>query len=80
MDDGYALVSQLNELREEFLKAKFDFEKRIEAINSSHLLELKMRDVKIERLQTRNCSQEQRIAIVECQLKGLEVKIDDNEQ
>ena len=80
IEDGYALVSQLNELRDEFLKAKYDFEKRVKDMETSHILELKKRDIKIEKLQTRNCSLEQRVAVIECELKELEVRIDDNEQ
>ena len=35
--DGYALVSQLNELGEEFLKAKDLFEKQIENMKAAQI-------------------------------------------
>ena len=43
LDDGYALVSQLNELREEFLKAKSEFEEQFEDMKKLHKMRSKLK-------------------------------------
>ena len=78
--DGFALVSQLNSLREEFLKVKVNFEKQLEDLKVKFNSQLKVKDVNIKKLQTRNDMLEMRIGVAECLIKENCSLIDDAEQ
>ena len=78
--DGYALVSQLNELSEEILKAKSDFEQQTHDLKRLHRRNIEARDKKINILITRNCDLEKGLGVMECNMKEYKICIDDNEQ
>ena len=71
--DGFALVSQLNALRDEFLRAKDEFDNKLQAMEIQHKEAIAIRDKKITTLQTRN-------TVLETRLNECKIKIDDNEQ
>ena len=78
--DGYAMVSQLNELRDEFLKAKKYFEIELENMKVLHKSELENKENQINILKTTNYDLQRRVSLMECYVKQLETLIDDSEQ
>ena len=78
--DGYALVSQLNSLRDEFINAKLNFDTQLQENQRHFKAELNKRDKQIIKLQTRNDYLEKRMGVAECVLKEHQKLIDDLEQ